>query len=320
MDTLKIKHDMMELWKETFHDSKFYIDLVFDAYFSLDNICVRYEGERLVAALLSVDYRFLMPSEDGGRKVIWGCYLCGLATRPEYRRQGIMTSLMHEAENRAKSKGCALTFLIPADDHLRAYYNRHGYRDASYRKTYVFEKEKSECDSSLYIYSVRDFLKNGKSEFAEGLAEWCRIREKHLCGAALLHSQRDMMAVLSENENTFFLADCSFDPEHPILAKVASVVFPVVSEEGKIKIIDIFLDRDTEEESCIGGVRELPDEIRKAILKKYNDREVEFAIPYSGVERTMDSVSPYAMIKWVGDNAKFANYENLTFRISLMLD
>ncbi|MDE6637059.1 MAG: GNAT family N-acetyltransferase, partial [Muribaculaceae bacterium] len=89
---------MVELWKETFHDSKRYIELIFDTYFCRDNVFVRYDGDLLIASMLCVPYEFQFVSGKVNEK-LKGMYLCGLATRTEYRKRGIMKGMMIEAED-----------------------------------------------------------------------------------------------------------------------------------------------------------------------------------------------------------------------------
>lgn len=308
----------MKLWKETFHDSDEYIRLVFDTYFSPDNVCVRYDGEKLVASLLSVDYQFLIPDGYAWDEGFIATYLCGLATRPEYRNRGIMTSLMEEAERKAGAKGSAMTFLIPADDHLREYYRRHGYRNASYRKHENLKNGDSSSAGDLNIYSVRNFLNNEK--FLNELALWCCAREKKFKYPTMLHSVRDMVAVLSENENSFFLSKGSVDAEYSILAKMEAVVFPDESDEEFVRVVGLYLRNGndvllSENEDAI-----IPMKIVNAISEKYKNRNVEFALPYSGNVGDEKNVSPYAMVKWIGDDRDSGKNENLNFRISLMLD
>ena len=57
-DTEILKREMKELWKETFHDSDRYIDLVFDTYFTPENVYYQYDEDILIAALLMVPYDF----------------------------------------------------------------------------------------------------------------------------------------------------------------------------------------------------------------------------------------------------------------------
>lgn len=320
----KIKTDMMELWKNTFHDSNYYINLVFDTYFSLGNAFTVYDGKKLIAALLGVEYEFQVPDERGGVKNFKGLYLCGLATHPDYRRKGIMGRLMEDVEKRAKARGYIITFLIPADSHLREYYRKKGYLTSSYNRTQIEKSEKPGASDKMYIYTFKELFEGGKLEFISEVALWCSDLEKQEKDmVTILHSKKDMMAIISENENSFFITDSTFDPEYPILAKVRAVVFPTrPDEEKKIWSIKGMYLRDKGE--CISSNASqisLPKNITDVIRSLYPDYDIEISLPYIGDEIIRgEGIYPYAMVKPIGDFRKFIKNENSKFKISLMLD
>ena len=126
----QLKSKMMQLWSDTFHDSDEYISLVFASYFDDNAVEVELEGDDLRSAMLSVGYEFRPKS--GGR-TLHGLYLCGLATKPEARGAGLMSTLMQRIEDRAREEGFDFTFLIPADAGLRRFYADRGYADSFWR-------------------------------------------------------------------------------------------------------------------------------------------------------------------------------------------
>ncbi len=322
---------MMELWKQTFHDSNRYIKLVFDTYFSPDNVFVRYEGEKLISALLGVPYRFSCNKENS-KILSKGFYLCGLATHPQWREKGIMGQLMEEAENRADEMGYDMTFLIPADSHLREYYSKKGYRTASFRKRLVLDIPEIHAEdgkSKMYIYTIRDFLEKGKKSFVDDIAEWCnKIEMSNGYIPTIQHSKTDMMAVMAENENSIFLTECTFDPEYPILAKVMGVMFLEIPDDinKPLRIIGMYFKdkhcifRESNIQNDNVHLPIIKDTI-SAIIRKYPDiNKIEFLIPYVGESTCISGVEPYAMIKPIKNKGFFCKNENIKFNISLMLD
>lgn len=124
-DLQQVKNDMMRLWKETFHDTDRYVGMIFDAYFD-PRLCLwSYEEKKLVSALVGVPYSF-----KSTRGELRGLYLCGLATDPRFRGNGLMSRMIEEANERALSLDFDFTFLIPADAGLRKYYEDRGYSSA----------------------------------------------------------------------------------------------------------------------------------------------------------------------------------------------
>lgn len=321
INTNKLKRDMMKLWKDTFHDSTRYIKLVFDTYFSPDNVFYVYDGEKLVAALLGVEYEFQALENDKCLNTFKGMYLCGLATHPEYRRKGIMARLMKEAEISAKARGFVMTFLIPADSQLREYYHKNGYVTASYKRCQVVECRKFENPDKLNIYTFKDFFDRGKYGFLSEIAQWCNERERpNEAYVTLKHSEKDFLTIMAENENSFFLTETSFDPEYPILAKLRGVVFPTAPDivNRYWRIVGIFLRENENSRSDSNQFIRFPDEIRDAILSIHPEFKLEIILPSSGECRSL--TDPYAMIKIISDDVNLRKYENQAYDISLMLD
>ncbi len=324
IDKEKEKRDMMKLWKDTFHDSNHYIKLVFDTYYRPENAFTVYDGELLIASLLGVEYEFQRKDKNGNRKIYRGFYLCGLATHPDYRRRGIMGELMKQAEESAKTRGFDIAFLIPADDHLRSYYEGKGYATVSYRMQQPLKIAHNSRKSKMYIYTFKELFELQKNDFIGEVADWCRKREKESpVSNTILHSQEDMLAAIRENENSIFLTDCSFDLKYPILAKVRAVVFPSLLEEGskeKWGINALFLKEDLESLSGKGKINYNPDEITQMLQEKFPEREFVLKLPVMGSEIDNLENEPYAMIKSLENNDEIANFENQFFKIYLMLD
>lgn len=316
----KIKKDMMELWKNTFHDSNRYIKLVFDTYFTLENAFTIYHGEDLVAALLCIEYNFQAISKYGDNKSFKGMYLCGLATHPDFRRQGIMGKLMVDAEKYAKEKGCHMTFLIPADSHLREYYEKKGYLTASFKRYQIEKSNKLEGRSKMYIYTFKRLFEEGKHQLIDLLADWCREREKNdKSYISILHSKMDFITIMEENENSFFLTETPFNPEYPILAKVRAVVFPEIPDNKNMiwKISGLFLKENDILDSNLEKVC-LPEDVKDTLKSIHPDLEIALNLPYTGRDRKC--AHPYAMVKPVNKNENYEFSDHHIFNISLMLD
>ena len=321
-ETKKIKQDMIKLWKDTFHDSDSYINLVFDTYFNRDNAFVRYDGETLSAALLSIPYEFRY--FNGIESRLRGMYLCGLATRPEFRRRGIMADLMHEAEEAIAARGYDLTFLIPADDHLREYYKRMGYYDASYKTISTYTCNPDNRSSELYIYTIRDIIKSGDPGIIREIAVWCRgIEEKQLTDPCLLHSERDMQAVISENENSIFVSNEPIDLKYPILTNIVSVAFPEIISDNRddirVRIVGLYINNGNSHFQS--GVKEKElKELAEEICHFYKVSRLELALANPIRIGKRIGENPYAMVKSIGNTHIFNDKMKLIFNISLMLD
>lgn len=201
---------MMSLWKETFHDDDKYIEMVFSNYFDMDNVAYVEDNGEIVSALLGVPYKFCCRQHE-----IEGLYLCGLATKSEYRRHGIMDNLLHEINERARNR-YAFTFLIPADASLSRYYHDRGYENAMfnvlerYTSIHDFIKDYSvilsredERVSKLktkYCDTMRvEKLDSSDKNTVEKLSEFIVNSEHSTPYLCLSHSLKDLAAVIEDN-------------------------------------------------------------------------------------------------------------------------
>lgn len=134
----KAQQDMMNLWKKVFGDSDDYINLVFNSR-NMNHIKLfyKYEDDIFVSGMLGVDY-FLKDNSNTPKNInnsLKASYLCGLATLPEYRNKGIMSKLIERCNETLFNKGYVISFLIPAEEHLRYYYNKFGYNNITFVNT-----------------------------------------------------------------------------------------------------------------------------------------------------------------------------------------
>lgn len=131
-----IEKQIKEIWRSTFGDTPAYVDLLFNAYFS-ENLSqwITLDG-KVAACGIGIPYDFVCCNGEKFR----GLYLCGLATVPEMRCQGLMTRLLEEMEENARKRGFDATFLIPADEELRNFYAKRGYKNTSKRLCLSLEK------------------------------------------------------------------------------------------------------------------------------------------------------------------------------------
>lgn len=213
MNPTDIRKKMMGLWKGVFHESDAYISLIFDTYF--DSSLVEYEmqGEEMVASLFGVPYSF-----GNSERSIKGLYLCGLATHPQYRSRGIMTRLLARINDKARAAGYAFTFLLPATDGLRKFYEDRDYVNAFYRVTDHYtslhdfdreyaallmeQKEKvSELKKRAYDALTTGYVTAGHcdADIVARIAGLILRIEEHQSDLRIIHTPKDVDAVISGN-------------------------------------------------------------------------------------------------------------------------
>lgn len=214
MNPTELKRKMSRLWKDTFHDSDEYVSLVFDNYFDPDLAAFEIAEGEIVAGLIGVPYNF----GNAGASVS-GLYLCGLATKPQFRSRGIMTRLLTEINEKARKLGFAFTFLIPADAGLRKYYHDRDYVNAFYRvvdnytSLHDFDREyeslladqkekvavlKRKLYASLQS-GVFDSMSENGAEVFPGILALMRSIEDQQEDLQVIHSDHDIEILVREN-------------------------------------------------------------------------------------------------------------------------
>ena len=214
MNTSDLKKKVSALWKDTFHDTDEYVKLVMNAYFNPEYIEIEEQGGDVVASLLGVPYEF-----GNSERSLRGLYLCGLATKPQYRSRGIMTRLLANINRKAREAGFAFTFLIPATPGLRKYYHDRDYVNAFYRvidnytslhdfdreyeSVLAEQKEKvAELKRKFYesLHTGEITSKNAAgNEMIPKIIEMIEGVESKQRDLQIIHSRKDLEIIIREN-------------------------------------------------------------------------------------------------------------------------
>lgn len=302
-----VQADMKRLWAETFGDSREYIDLVFGAYCSPDTAFCIYDGNILASALLSVPYTFRYTAADGAETLLKTRYLCGLATRPEYRGRGLIGRLMDDARNAARADGCAFMTLIPASASLRRFYAIKGWKDKLPRcEALIGAQTRFESVYGISEYrfiDVREWLAGGAGKMGDSvrLTElygfFSRARKAdQRPNLTIQHSLADFRTILAENVLSGGSVIVGFDGADRIVG-LAFMVSPdeIMSADGRV-----------ERTTRIPYLRMADASVLHEFLKfAYLRTNTQLLVntPFSAVERSMleslgfpTSLKPYGML------------------------
>lgn len=250
MNESEIKKKLARLWKDTFGDSDRYVSLIFNKNFNFEFCEFEESGDDVVAGLLGVPYEF--GNADNRVKAL---YLCGLATKPQFRSRGIMTRLLAKINEKARSAGFAFTFLIPADEGLKKYYKDRDYVNGFYRvidnytSLHDFDREYesilaeqkdkvAELKRRLYQSLKTNIFSTDQPDVAitrDGILNLIREIEDVQEGLQILHSDSDIWTIIDENiisgGKIYYVTNPS--------GKITAVAFTVV-EDGAVTIQKIF--------------------------------------------------------------------------------
>ena len=299
MSSAELKNKMKALWKDTFHDSDDYINLVFETYFNPDLLEYEEVNGDVVAALLGVPYSF-----GNADRSVRGLYLCGLATKPQFRSRGFMTRMLARINEKALKAGFAFTFLIPADPGLRKFYRDRDYVNAFYRvvdnytslhdfdreyeSVLLEQKEKVSVLKRKYYESLR----TGKitrdqrdSDTLEQVAELIESQEKSQLDLRLIHSEKDIKTLMEENLISkgaiYFVKNQSGD--------LTAAAFASLADKSEVKILQLYCRDQGSRFKLLGAVKR--DNAESAIRHYLSSVEMDRKALWS---RTYGSYLPEA--------------------------
>lgn len=188
---MEMKEQVKALWKLCFPaDSDEFVDLYFRMrYTDGINSAVVQEG-RVIAALQRIPYPMTFAGD-----VVQTAYISGACTHPDFRGKGVMRSLLAEAHRRMYREGVVLSTLIPAEESLRAYYDRSGY-------ALCFQQdEKLSTGECSFVDKSGSALRFSEIDSDKFLSDdvWRFFYEQQMKRpCALLHTREDMQAVLAD--------------------------------------------------------------------------------------------------------------------------
>ena len=168
IDKIKYKKSLSDLWYTVFGDSYDYIGLIFKPEYERDIICfAELDSEKAVSAfyLIKNALRF-------NNRLYNGYYLYAAATLPEYRKFGIMSKLIKEAQSYCEENKIDFISLVPSEESLYSYYSRFGFEESMYcnKGTYINHNNSNiTVDDIGLLENIRQSF-DGNMIFATGQA------------------------------------------------------------------------------------------------------------------------------------------------------
>ncbi len=152
-----------EMWQTCFGDSREYIDNYLRKRFTDENMLVIYADKKPVAMASFLPILLTVKGEKKKAR-----YLYAVATLPEYRRKGLVTSIIRFG---AEKYGVPLV-LCPESEELKKYYSEIGFREAFIKSDCC--KNMTHVSENIENKEIQAREKNPSAEGAqdERLGEW----------------------------------------------------------------------------------------------------------------------------------------------------
>jgi len=208
-------HDVRHIWKTCFGDTEAYMDLYFSALYQHENTLLCIKSGKPAGSL-----QFFLHEMKCGTQKTSAAYIGGVAVLPAYRKCGIASALMEEAEHILSKRGIKLLFLVPATFSI---YRRLGYAPFSclsditgkteallpFISDKICIRESKDFPLSLYEKFEGDFdfiLKRNQAQMHQALA---------LCeNPSVIYTADNAGYMIYKEENGLFLGlECLFKTE-----------------------------------------------------------------------------------------------------------
>lgn len=157
------REEITTLWRECFGDTREYTDFFIDN--CPDKDCIACIEENKI-----VSFMFLLNGSKDGFRVK---YVYAACTEQQYRRKGIMTSLLSFAVENERKRGTDALFLLPAGNSLVTFYKKAGFEISSCLYKELLNPESCSCSGKTAetcdvkkVSSVREKVLNITDSFS----------------------------------------------------------------------------------------------------------------------------------------------------------
>ena len=208
--TYEDREDIITLWEICFGDSREYIEFFFEHMVKEDTVLCRRHGGKVVsmACIIPAEVRYGVKFEKIN-------YLYAVATLPEYRKQGLATSIINHIYEKY---GCSLV-LCPENEEAQSLYRKMGFCEAFHGLRNMSDYTGGGTpEEFVEIYDVTDecaddYIESRRFRFADGpYVDWDDdyIRyalEEHINTGGRIVKCHDGYVLFKVSENEIIIAE-----------------------------------------------------------------------------------------------------------------
>lgn len=182
------KQQIIDLWRNSFHDTEEFISLYFDRVYKEENTLVIEKNGQVVSALQMLPYTMTYYGTE-----ISVAYISGACTLPSMRGKGLMKELLQNAYEEMKYRKVAVAALIPGEPWLFDYYRKEKYTKAFDCSELIYNRPETP------VYAPEITVMPPKVPSLDKLYNYFdrKMRERSCC---VLHTKDDFVTILRDLE------------------------------------------------------------------------------------------------------------------------
>lgn len=240
------RQQVMELWRNNFHDSEEFIRFYFAHKYSESHSLVYESDGAIQSALLMLPY----PMTWEGTTLTTS-YISGACTQPEARNRGIMPMLLQRAFAEMHERNIAFSTLIPAEEWLFDYYARLGYAPVFEYSSRLYNMEIPESGTALSVFSPEAYQEQWASAFFPYFNRHMAARP-----TCVQHPYDDFSAIMQDlyMSGGRIVAVIGETPENPLGIAL------VLPQDEQISVKEMFCENTTAQKALLSAIgKHLPN-------------------------------------------------------------
>ncbi len=223
---MELKSQLRKLWDCCFNEETAFSDLYFEMRDVEQNSIFIEHNEHIVSAMQLLPYPFTFYDT-----IIDTAYISGACTHPEYRRKGLMNTLIIKAFEKLRKQNIPIVTLIPAQRELFAYYAKFGFV-ANFNYS-IKQFDNQPCNKNNIIHNDLCDIETTYAYFQ------ARLQERNCC---IQHNAQDFRMIIKEMK---------LGGEKPIIGfrdgKIVGMAFPYTINNKRITKELIFDDEEVQQ-------------------------------------------------------------------------
>lgn len=205
--------DLKNIWHKCFGDDDNYMDMFFGGRYRLGKCLVYFKDSTPAGMLIMYNGKIFMPNTKKS-----ACYIYGVATHPDYQKQGISTKLLQKAIEIADENNQTAT-LAPATPDLINFYSKRGFYPSFHIKQFEFKASPSKINVEILPLNSAEY-QSMRNEYLADTAHFhwgdniigYAVSENIFCGGnsvKIHYNGKDYGILYYVSDNTLYVQECT---------------------------------------------------------------------------------------------------------------